>query len=135
VTDATIKRIDEMESFYDGMVTRARAELGATSWGMQVFTFPAGFDEYPNHHHGEGAVDPGQEELYIALAGSAELQLNGERHGIEPGVWARVGVSQLRRLIPGPEGLQCLVIGGTPGRAFVPPTWTELGAAPPGMPD
>jgi hypothetical protein len=135
VTDATIKRIDEMESFYEGMVTRARAELGVTSWGMQVFTFPAGFDQYPNHHHGEGAVDPGQEELYIPLAGSAELQLNGKRHGLEPGVWARVGVSQLRRLIPGPEGLQCLVIGGTPGRPFVPPSWTELGAAPPAMPD
>jgi len=135
VTDATIKRIDEMESFYDGMVTRARAELGVTSWGMQVFNFPAGFDQYPNHHHGEGAVDPGQEELYIPLAGSAELQLNGERHGLELGLWARVGVAQLRRLIPGPNGLQCLVIGGTPGKAFVPPTWTELGAAPPTMPD
>jgi hypothetical protein len=133
--DATIKRIDEMESFYDGMVTRARAELGATSWGMQVFQFPPGFGQYPNHHHGEGAVDSGQEELYIPLVGSAELQLNGEGHELQPGVWARVGVSQLRRLIPGPEGLQCLVIGGTPGRAFVPPTWTELGAPPPAMPD
>ena len=77
MADATVKHIDEMESFYDGMVVRARAELGVTSWGMQVFTFPAGFDQYPNHHHGEGAVDPGQEELYIPLAGSAELRLNG----------------------------------------------------------
>ena len=38
--DATVKRLDEMESFYDGLVTRARAELGVTSWGMQVFNFP-----------------------------------------------------------------------------------------------
>ena len=52
--DATIKRLDEMESFYDGLVTRARAELGVTSWGMQVFDLPPHFDQYPNHHHGEG---------------------------------------------------------------------------------
>jgi hypothetical protein len=135
MTDVTIKRVEEMESFYGGMVTRARAELGVTSWGMQVFNFPPGFDQYPDHHHGDGAVDPGQEELYIPLAGSAALHLNGDVHQLEPGVWARVGITQLRRLVPGAEGLQCLVIGGTPGKAFVPPAWTELGAAPPAMPD
>jgi hypothetical protein len=69
------------------------------------------------------------------LAGSADLLLNGEQHGLEPGVWARVGISQLRRIVPGSDGLQCLVIGGAPGRIFVPPAWTELGAAPPTMPD
>jgi uncharacterized cupin superfamily protein len=135
VPDATIKRLEEMESFYEGMVVRARAALGVTSWGMQLFNLPPNFDQYPNHHHGDGAVDPGQEELYIPLAGSASLHLNDEEHRLEPGVWARVGISQLRRLGPGDEGLQCLVIGGTPGRAFMPPPWTELGAAPPTMPD
>ena len=30
MADATVKHIDEMESFYDGMVVRARAELGVT---------------------------------------------------------------------------------------------------------
>ena len=39
--DATIKRVDEMETFYDGLVTRVRAELGVTSWGMQLFNYPA----------------------------------------------------------------------------------------------
>ena len=132
--DATIKRVDEMESFYDGMVTRARASLGVTSWGMQVFDFPPGFESYPNHNHAEDALDPGQEELYVPLAGSATLYLEGEEHALEPGVWARVGVNQLRRLVPGSEGLRAIVIGGTPGKAFVPPAWTELGAAPPTMP-
>ncbi len=133
--DATIKRLDEMESFYDGIVTRARASLGITSWGMQVFNLPSNFDQYPNHHHGEGAVDPGQEELYVPLAGSAALLLDGEEHRLEPGVWARVGISQLRRIVPGADGFRYLAIGGTPGKAFVPPAWTELGAAPPTMPE
>jgi uncharacterized cupin superfamily protein len=133
MADATVIRLDEMETFYDGMVTRARAALGVTSWGMQLFNLPPGFDQYPNHHHGEGAGDPGQEEVYIPLAGSATLELDGERHELVPGVWARVGIEQLRRLVPGPEGLRYLAIGGTPGKAFAPSPWTELGAAPPSM--
>jgi hypothetical protein len=131
--DATIKRVDEMETFYDGLVTRARAELGVTSWGMQLFNYPPEFDGYPNHNHAEGTVDPGQEELYIPLSGSATMTLDGEEHRLEPGVWARVGINQLRRLVPGAEGLRVVVIGGTPGKAFEPPAWTELGAAPPTM--
>ena len=133
--DATIKRLDEMESFYDGLVTRARAELGVTSWGMQVFDLPPHFDQYPNHHHGDGAGDPGQEEVYIPLAGSATLVLDGDQHLLEPGVWARVGITQRRRLVPGGEGFRYIALGGTPGKTFVPPAWTALGAAPPSAPE
>jgi hypothetical protein len=131
--DATIKRVDEMETFYEGLVTRARAELGVTSWGMQVFDLPPSWGQYPNHHHGEGGDgDPGQEEVYIPLGGSATLVLDRERHELEPGVWARVGIDQLRQLLPGPEGFRYLALGGTPGKTFEPPAWTELGAPPPG---
>jgi len=133
--DATIKRLEEMESVYDGLVTRARAELGVTSWGMQVFDLPPHFDQYPNHHHGDGAGDPGQEEVYIPLAGSATLVLDAEQHRLEPGVWARVGITQLRRLVPHEDGFRYIALGGTPGKTFVPPTWTELGAAPPTPPE
>jgi len=131
--DATIKRVDEMETFYEGLVTRARAELGVTSWGMQVFDLPPSWAQYPNHHHGEGGDgDPGQEEVYIPLGGSPALVLDRERHELEPGVWARVGIDQLRQLLPGPEGFRYLALGGTPGKTFEPPAWTELGAPPPG---
>lgn len=71
----------------------------------------------------------------MPLVGSAELVLDGSSHRLEPGIWARVGCSERRRLVSGAEGFQCLVIGGTPGRAFAPPAWTELGAAPPTTPD
>jgi uncharacterized cupin superfamily protein len=135
VPDATIKHVHEMESFYDGLVTRARASLGVTSWGMQLFDLPPHFDGYPNHHHGDAAVDPGQEEVYVPLAGSATLLLDGDEHRLEPGVWARVGSPQLRRLVPGSDGFRYLAIGGTPGRAFVAPAWTELGDAPPAPPE
>src|SRR6266511_4232087 len=129
--DATIKRVDEMETFYEGLVVRARASLGVNSWGMQLFNLPPSFGDYPNHHHGEGQGDPGQEEVYIPLTGWATLHLNGEEQRLEPGTWARVGIEQLRQIVPGPEGFQYIAIGGAPGAAFVPPAWTELGAAPP----
>ena len=133
--DATIKRLDEMETFFDGLVVRARASLGVSSWGMQVFNLPPNFDQYPNHHHGKEAVDPGQEEVYIPLAGSAVLHLNGARHALAPGTWARVGVEQLRQIVPGGDGFQYVALGGVPGGAFVPPSWTELGGDPPRRPD
>jgi hypothetical protein len=135
MADATIKRLEEMESFYDGMVIRARAALGVTSWGMQLLDLPANFDQYPNHDHREGAVDPGQEEVYVPLAGSAVLRIDGQAHRLEPGVWARVGIAQLRQLVPGPEGVRVLALGGRPGKPFEPPAWTELGAPPPSMPE
>src|SRR5262245_45363713 len=97
--DATIKRLDGLETFYEGNVTRARAQLAVTSWRTPVFALPPHFDQYPNHHHGNGAGDLGQEEVYIPLAGSATLLLDDEEHALEPGVWARVGIDQRRRLI------------------------------------
>jgi len=131
--DATIKRLDEMESFYDGLVTRARAELGVTSWGMQVFDLPPHFDQYPNHHHGDGAGDPGQEEVYIPLSGAATLVADGSEFDLRPGTMVRVGPDQLRQILPGPEGIRFVAIGGSPG-AFTPGAWTELGADPPSPP-
>ena len=134
--DATIKRLDEMESFHDGLVTRARASLGVTAWGMQVFDLRPGFDQYPDHNHAEDApVDPGQEEVYIPLAGSAVLRIDGQEHRLEPGVWARGGMAELRQIVPGPEGFRYIALGGRPGKAFLPPAWTELGAAPPTLPE
>jgi hypothetical protein len=129
-TDVTVARIDEMEAIHDGLVRRARATLGVTAWGMQVLTLPPAWDGYPEHNHDAGAFDPSQEEVYIPLAGSATLVAGGERLELAPGTMARVGPEQLRRILPGADGVRLLVLGGRPG-AFDPPGWTELGAPPP----
>jgi hypothetical protein len=60
--DVTIKAIDDMEAIYGSLARRARAELGVTAWGMQVFTLPADWDGYPNHNHSSDAFDPNQGE-------------------------------------------------------------------------
>jgi hypothetical protein len=126
MADATLARIDEMEPIYDGIARRARASLGVTAWGMQVMDLPPGWDGYPDHHHGAGSSDAGQEEVYVPLQGSAVLVAGDERFELRPGVMVRVGPEQRRRILPGDEGIRFIALGGTPG-AFAAPAWTELG--------
>ena len=132
MADVTVKSIDDMEPIYGGLARRARAELGVTGWGMQVFTLPPNWDGYPNHNHDSDAFDPNQEEVYIPLAGAATLVAGGSEYDLEPGIMARVGPMQLRRIVPGPEGIRFVAIGGAPG-AFAAGAWTEVGADPPGV--
>ena len=130
MADVTVMAIDDMESIYGGLARRARAELGVTAWGMQVMTLPPNWDGYPMHNHDGGAYDPNQEEVYIPLDGGATLVADGNEYELRPGMMARVGPAQLRRIVPGPEGIRFVALGGAPG-AFVPGAWSELGADPP----
>ena len=131
--DVTFRKIDDMDAIAGGLARRARAELGVTAWGMQVLTLPANWDGYPEHDHGPDAYDPNQEEVYVPLSGSATLLAGGERFELVPGTMARVGPEQQRRILPGPDGIRFVALGGPPG-AFDAPAWTELGAPPP-MPE
>lgn len=119
----TVKRIDEMEAIYWGSFKRARAELGVTAFGMQVMDLPAGVTAHPEHDHSED----GQEEVYAVLHGAGEIEIEGERHAIEPGTLVRVGPGTKRKLWPGPEGMRLLIVGGVPGKAYEPPDISELG--------
>ena len=83
--DVTVKSIDEMEAIYGGLARRARAELGVTAWGMQVFTLPPDWDGYPNHNHGPEAFDPNQEEVYIPLERHRDARRRRERVRATPG--------------------------------------------------
>jgi mannose-6-phosphate isomerase-like protein (cupin superfamily) len=130
-TDVTVAAIDEMEGIHGGLARRARAALGVSSWGMQVLTLPPEWDGYPEHNHDATAFDPNQEEVYIPLSGSATLVAGEERFELVPGMMARVGMEQQRRILPGTEGIRLIALGGRPG-AFDAPSWTELGAPPPG---
>jgi hypothetical protein len=132
MSDVTVAVIDEMDGIHEGLVRRARAQLGVTAWGMQVLTLPPNWDGYPEHNHDAEAFDPDQEEVYIPLAGSATLVVGDEQFELRPGVMARLGPAQLRRIVPGDEGIRFVALGGRPG-AFTPGTWTELGAEPPAL--
>lgn len=68
-----------------------------------------------------------QEEVYVALGGSATLSLGGSSYELVPGMVARVGPGQKRRLLPGPDGFRMVAVGGRPREAYTPPGRTELG--------
>ncbi|HLM08460.1 MAG TPA: cupin domain-containing protein [Thermoleophilaceae bacterium] len=122
-----VKRIDEMEGAYRGALKKARAELGVTSFGLQVIDFPPNADRYPEHDHSSD----GQEEVYAVLRGSGEIVIDGERVGLDPDELVRVSAGVRRKILAGPQGLRVLAIGGVPGAAYEIREYTELGAADP----
>ncbi len=133
MTDVSVLRLERMDALFGGMFVRARASLGVTSFGMNVENLPPHHDSYPNHDHVTDEHD-GQEEVYVALSGSATLHVGGDEYVLEPGVFARVGPAEKRRIVPGSDGVQLLCLGGTPGKVYDPPPYTEVGAPPPGAP-
>jgi mannose-6-phosphate isomerase-like protein (cupin superfamily) len=127
MADYTHKRIDEMEAVVGGGFVRARAELGVSSFGMQVLRFPANADQYPEHDHSHD----GQEEVYAVLDGRGEIELDGERLPLEPGVMVRVGPATKRKLTTGDVPMSVLALAGVPGKAYEPTPVTELGQPDP----
>jgi mannose-6-phosphate isomerase-like protein (cupin superfamily) len=125
--DYTAKRIDEMEAIFHGGFRRAGAELGVESFGLQVFDLPAGYENYPDHDHSHD----GQEEVYVALRGSGEFEVEGERVPIDPERLVRIAAGTKRKLLPGPEGIRVLALGGVPGKLYERPEPFRLGAPDP----
>ncbi len=122
-----VKKIDDMEGIYLGSFKFARAELGVTSFGMAVMDIPAGYADYPEHDHSED----GQEEVYLALRGSGEIQIDGERHPLDQNTMVRVSAGTKRKILPGDDGIRVLALGATPGESYEVLESTELGTPDP----
>ena len=122
-----VVKIDDMEAIAFGTFKRARAELDVTAFGLQILDLPAGMDAYPEHDH----ADDGQEEVYAALRGSAEIEIEGERVPLDPETMVRVGPGVKRKVWPGDEGIRLLVIGGCADKLYEAPDITKLGAPDP----
>jgi mannose-6-phosphate isomerase-like protein (cupin superfamily) len=120
----TVKRIDDMEAVFGGAFKRARAELGVESFGMQVMDLPPNMDEqYPEHDHS----DDGQEEVYLVLRGAAEIEVEGQRHKLDPDTMVRVGPGVSRKIRTGSEGARVLALGGCAGKPYEAPDVSRLG--------
>jgi uncharacterized cupin superfamily protein len=126
MADYTVKRIDDMEGTFGGAFKLARAELGITSFGMQVIDLPPNLSEgHPDHDHAES----GQEEVYLVLRGKATLHLEDDQVELDPDVIAAVPADVKRHLTTGSEGARILAVGGVPGQAYEINPTTELGAS------
>jgi hypothetical protein len=126
VTHTRIDDLDVVAGFVEGFeFRRARTGLGVSSFGLSIIDMPPETTDYPEHDHATEGIGPppeqlGQEEVYIALRGSGEMEVDGERYPLDPEHIIRVGASAKRKPLPGPEGMRLLVIGGIPGRAYDP---------------
>ena len=122
-----VKRIDEMDAAFRGAFKRARAELGASAFGIQVVDLPPNIEAYPEHDH----EHDGQEEVFATMRGGGEIEIEGERHELSPDVLVRVGPEAKRKVWPGDEGIRLLIVGGVPGKAYEAPELTEVGGPDP----
>ena len=128
MADVTVKRVEDFEAIFGGGFRRVRAGLGVTSFGIAVMDLPPNFERYPEHDQ----THDGQEEVYTPLSGRVTLKLGDEEHELEPGVWARVGPGEKRKLVTGDQPAQVLAMGATPGKLYEPPEFSiEGGTAPP----
>lgn len=122
-----VKKIDEMEAVYLGSFKRARAELGVESFGLQVIDIPPNYENYPDHDHAED----GQEEVYMAIRGGGEIEIEGERFPLDPEHMARVASGTKRKVWPGPDGIRMVIVGGVPGKLYEAPEISKLGEPDP----
>jgi mannose-6-phosphate isomerase-like protein (cupin superfamily) len=127
MNDYAVKRIDDMDSMYRGAMKRVRAELGVESFGIQIVDMPPNFENYPAHNH----EHDGQEEVYVAMRGGGEIEVDGERFPLDSDNIARVGAGASRKVWPGPEGIRMAIVGGMPGRVYEIAEFTNVGAPDP----
>ncbi|MDX6634622.1 MAG: hypothetical protein QOF06_825 [Solirubrobacterales bacterium] len=123
----TVKKIDDMEAVYLGAFKRARAELGVESFGLQVIDMPPNFENYPEHDH----AGDGQEEVFMAISGGGEIEIDGKRFPLDPDHMARVAAGTKRKVWPGADGIRMVIVGGVPGAVYAAPDVSKLGEPDP----
>ena len=91
-------------SLWDGFANLVRPGLGLTAFGANVMNLPP---DYETKAHDESAS--GQEELYVALAGSGAVLIGEERERVplDPESAVRVSPGTSRVLASGSEGCAC----------------------------
>ena len=116
------KAIDELPTLWDGFAKLVRAGLDITAFGAKIMDLPP---DYSTTSHDE--AESGQQELYLALAGSGSVRIADAQLPLDPDHMVRVDAGTARVLSSGPEGLRVLCIGGIPGRAYEPQEWSSTG--------
>jgi Cupin domain len=127
--DVTVKSVEDFEAIFGGGFRRARAGLGVSSFGLAVIDLPANFSRFPEHDQ----THDDQEEVYTVVSGRATLHVGGEEYLLEPGVFARVGATERRKLSTGELPARIIAMGATPGKVYDPPEFTYEGTKPPSM--
>ena len=124
--DVTVKEMRDFDAVFGGGMRRVRAGLGVTSFGMQVIELPAGFTGYPAHDHTHET-----RKRSMSRSGEASRwRSGGTSLALEPGMFARVGPGETRKLIAGDEPVRILCVGRD-ARCRLPAAGVDGGGQPP----
>lgn len=98
-----------------------RRYLGIGSFGVNAAEAPAGTPLIVPHDE----TQYGQEELYLVVRGRARFVCDGEEVELGPGelLYARPEVHREATALE--ERTLLLLVGGVPGKAYEPPTWSR----------
>ncbi len=129
VTHRKVDDLDAIDGFFEGIkFHKAAAGLEVEAFGVSIIDLAPGAEDYPEHDHSEEGIGGkmfaerpeqlGQEEVYAALRGSGTLIADGEEYPLDADHVARVGPGVKRKVVPGPDGIRLLALGGTAGRAY-----------------
>jgi mannose-6-phosphate isomerase-like protein (cupin superfamily) len=83
-----------------------RTALGSRDIGVSHFRYAPGFRSEVAHRHRE------QEEVYVVVAGSGRILLDGEVAELKQWDAVRVAPEGIRAFEAGPDGLDVIAVGG-----------------------
>ena len=91
-----------------GYFKKIRAALGLSAFGINQVELPAGYEKYPDHDE----VESGHEVVFYCLRGSGTITVDSEEVAMRPGRYVFVTPESRRKLLPGPDGMTVIVVGG-----------------------
>ena len=92
---------------------RLRAPLGVSSFGINLIVLEAGQRGRVHRHEA-------QEEVYLVLAGTGTMTIDGEVVDLKPGRYVFVAAASVRKPVAGPSGLSWVVVGAPPQDGWEP---------------
>lgn len=112
--------------------TPLRLHFGIRSFGVNAYAASEAGGEVIEEHDELGSGAGGHEELYLVVSGRARFTLAGDELDAPVGTLVFVRDPAVRRSAIAEEAdTTVLVVGATPGEAFVPSPWESwLAAAP-----
>jgi mannose-6-phosphate isomerase-like protein (cupin superfamily) len=127
MNEPTVLHIDDIEGAYGGVFKPVGSTLGVTAFGVNVHEYQQGHDQYPEHDH----AGDGQEEVFLAMRGGGEIEIDGERFPLDSDHIASVPAGTNRKVWPGPDGIRLVVVGGVPAGPYQAPDVSKLGEPDP----
>jgi uncharacterized cupin superfamily protein len=116
--DFTLMHLDELEHPWPKWIL-ARKSLGIRSFGMNVCELQPG-EQIPEHD--ETGRD--QEEVFVTLAGSPTIVIDGAEHAAPEGTFVRTDPAVSRYLInTGSSLARVLIISAPTTSGYVPMDW------------